>query len=165
MARSGLEAIFFGLESAARRCWTRRCARGWTSARGNRQCRRATGRAVRGDEYDRPLPFDTPETIQRSLDFLLEVRPDSIPVQVPGLLPGTPWMENPERYNFGVDRERALLMGLDYRIKLLFPPQFWDPLPYTVNGLDFREFSTLTLRFTAQLEAAGLLTGVPTTWR
>jgi len=45
-------------------------------------------------------------------------------------------------------------VALDYQIKLLFPPAYWQPLPYKVNGLSFAEFTALTSRFAAQLEAA-----------
>ena len=108
-----------------------------------------------------PLPFDTEATIRESLNFVTDLRPDSVPVQFPGLLPGTPWLEQPEKYNFEVDTEELLLTGLDYKIKLLFPPQFWEAPPYKVNGMTFSQFTALTMKFAGDLEVAGILTGVP----
>ena len=163
MARSGLRAIFFGLESGCQDILDR-----------------ATGKPIRLSEVKEtmhraqqagiftlasmivPLPFDTEETLQESLDFVLDARPDAIPVQFPGLLPGTPWMADPARYNIEMpDRDTFLEEGLDYKIKLLFPPAYWKPLPYRINGLDFHQFIALTARFVGALEQAGLLTAVP----
>ncbi len=163
MARSGLRSIFFGLESGCQEV-----------------LERATGKPVRLEEVREtmrraqaagiftvasmivPLPFDTEKTIAESLRFALEAKPDSIPVQLPGLAPGTPWLENPERYNIELeDRDAYLASILDYKIKLLFPPSYWAPLPYRVNGLSYREFTALTGKFAGDLERAGILTGVP----
>jgi radical SAM superfamily enzyme YgiQ (UPF0313 family) len=163
MARSGLRAIFFGLESGCQEVLDR-----------------ATGKPIRLSEVKEtmqraqqagifaiasmivPLPFDTEETIQESLNFALEARPDAIPVQFPGILPGTPWLERPEDYNLQIDdRDAFLTEALEYKIKLLFPPAYWQPLPYRVNGLDYHQFTALTARFVGALEQAGVLTGVP----
>lgn len=108
-----------------------------------------------------PMPFETEETMQESLQVLQSLRPDSVLVQFPGLLPGTPWFLEPEKYGFEVDREQYLLENLDYKIKLLFPPAFWKALPYKLNGRTFREFSALTGRFVAMVEQSGLVTGIP----
>ncbi len=163
MARSGLRSIFFGLESGCQEVLDR-----------------ATGKPVRLTEVAEtmrraqaagifvvasmivPLPFDTEETIAESLRFAIETRPDSIPVQFPGLAPGTPWLEHPEQYNLEIDDKAGYLAEiLEYKIKLLFPPSYWAPLPYRVNGLDYRKFAALTERFVGALEQAGILTGVP----
>jgi hypothetical protein len=106
-----------------------------------------------------PLPFDTPETLAESLRFVTELQPDAVPLQFPGLFPGTQWIEHPERYNIEMAGVREyLLASLGYRFKLLFPPQYWEPLPYRVNGLGFHEFTAITGRFARDLEAAGILT-------
>jgi hypothetical protein len=67
----------------------------------------------------------------RSLEMLLEMRPDSVPVQFPGVVPGTPWWNDPERYGFSFDAEEMTRVGLDYKIKLLFPPSMWEEPPYS----------------------------------
>ncbi len=162
MARSGLHAIFFGIESGCQEVLDKAVGKGLDLARVKQtvQAAQQAGLFV-ATSMIVPLPFDTEETIQRSLDFIIDLQPDAVPVQFPGLLPGTPWMEEPRRYNFEVDKPAALLEGLDYKIKLLFPPPFWDPLPYKINGMSFYEFTALTMQFTGALEQAGLLTNVP----
>jgi hypothetical protein len=71
-------------------------------------------------------------------------------------------MERPEDYNLQIDDREALVAEeLEYKIKLLFPPAYWEPLPYRVNGLDYHQFTALTARFAGALDQAGVLTGVP----
>ncbi len=47
---------------------------------------------------------------------------------------------------------------MDYKLKTLFPPSFWAPLPYRLNGMTFRQFARITERFALRLEAEGLVT-------
>jgi radical SAM superfamily enzyme YgiQ (UPF0313 family) len=162
MAQSGLRALFFGLESGCQEVLDRAAGKPIRL----REIRETVESARRAGIFIVasmivPLPFDTEETIEESLRFVLALRPDSVPVQLPGLLPGTPWLEQPEKYGFEVNKEEFLLEALDYKIKLLFPPAYWKPLPYRLNGMDYREFSARTAQFVARLEAAGILTGVP----
>lgn len=162
MARSGLYAIFFGIESGCQQILDKAVRKGIDLA----QVKKTVAAAKQAGIFTVtsmivPLPFDTRQTIQQSLEFMLDIQPDSVPVQFPGLLPGTPWMQEPEKFGFEVDREPALLAGLDYKIKLLFPPAYWDPLPYKLNGMDFRQFTGLTAEFISRLEARGILTGLP----
>lgn len=158
--RSGLRAMFFGLECGSPEL-----------------LRRATGKPIRIDQIRDtiraakaadiitvcsmivPMPFETEETLQQSLNLLLETAPDCVPVQFPGLLPGTPWFLEAERYGFEVDKEEYLKQNVGYKFKMLFPPQFWEPLPYKVNGRTFAEFTRDTVRFIMMLEQAGILTG------
>jgi radical SAM superfamily enzyme YgiQ (UPF0313 family) len=162
MRRSGLYSMFFGLETGSEDL-----------------LRKATGKPLRLDDVREavlaakaagiavvtsmivPLPFETEATLAESVGLLLELKPDSVPVQFPGLLPGTPWYDEPEKYAFEVDREQFLRDNLDYKIKLLFPPMFWKPLPYKVNGMAFSEFVKITEGFVRTLEQNGVLTGVP----
>ncbi len=162
MADSGLYAIFFGLESGCQRVLDKAVRKGINIA----MVKETVQKAQRAGLFVVtsmivPLPFDTEQTIKESLDFIIDLRPDSVPVQFPGLLPGTPWLEQPEKYNFEVDTEELLLAGLDYKIKLLFPPQFWELPPYKVNGMTFPEFTALTMKFAEDLEKTGILTAVP----
>ena len=162
MHQSGLYAIFFGIESGCQEVLDRAVRKGINLKTVKETVRKAqqAGLFVVTSMIV-PLPFDTPQTIQESLGFITDLEPDSVPVQFPGLLPGTPWFTEPGKYNFEVDRDELLLAGLNYKIKLLFPPQFWEAPPYKVNAMSFGEFTALTMKFTRALEKAGILTGVP----
>jgi radical SAM superfamily enzyme YgiQ (UPF0313 family) len=162
MRRSGLYAMFFGLETGSPEL-----------------LRQAAGKPIRLEHVSLtvraakaagivvvcsvivPMPFETEETLQETLRLLLDLRPDSVPVQFPGLLPGTAWFEHPQRYGFEVNTHEYMRENLDYKFKLLFPPTFWKPLPYKINGMSFGEFVQITMRFVGALEKEGILTNVP----
>jgi hypothetical protein len=162
MRRSGLVSMFFGLETGCEHLLKRAAGKpiSFPDIRSTVASAQRAGIAAVVSMII-PMPFETEETMAESLRVLQEIRPDSVPVQFPGLLPGTPWFERAEEYGFEVDRGQYLRENLDYKIKLLFPPAFWAPLPYRLNGMDFREFTGLTARFAGQLEQSGILTGVP----
>jgi len=84
-----------------------------------------------------------------------------VPLQFPGLMPGTRWAQDPAKYNLDIpDVEAYFTAFMGYRIKLLFPPPFWTPLPYKVNGMSFQEFIGVTMWFAGRLEQAGILTNL-----
>lgn len=162
MARSGLHAIFFGIESGCQEVLERAVGKklDLTTVRETVESAQRAGVFVVASMIV-PLPFDTEQTIAESLEFLKQVRPDSVPVQFPGVIPPTPWGQDPAAYGFDLDPDELHEVGMEYKIKLLFPPSLWDPLPYRLNGMDFRQFTALTMRFAAELEQAGILVGVP----
>jgi hypothetical protein len=162
MRASGLEAMFFGLETGSSELLRRAAGKPITvqAIRATVQEAKAAGIAVVCSMIV-PMPFETEETLAESLRLLLDIRPDSVPLQFPGLFPGTPWFERPREYGFDVDIPQYVRENMDYKFRLLFPPQFWQPLPYRVNGMDFAQFTAVTGRFAAALEAEGILTGVP----
>jgi radical SAM superfamily enzyme YgiQ (UPF0313 family) len=105
-----------------------------------------------------PAPGDDEKTMQESFDLLMDIRPDSIFIQFPGIYPRTPWLENPEKYGFELDAENYCRQIMNYKLKTLFPPSFWSPLPYKLNGMRFRQFARITEKFALRLEANGLVT-------
>jgi len=104
-----------------------------------------------------PAPFDTPETIQQTLDFTIEIGVDFSPV-LPPLLTGTEtvWAKQSER--FGIEKNDDWIeQMLMWDINLNYPIVLWDELPYKLNGMPFREFAQVT-----QMAANSLLQrGVP----
>ncbi|MFH2068233.1 MAG: radical SAM protein [Candidatus Omnitrophota bacterium] len=108
-----------------------------------------------------PAPGETEETKKKTLEFLLRTRPDSVLVQFPGILPGTEWFKNPEKYGFSIKNKKAYPdKVMNYKMRLFFPPRFWDPLPYRVDGKKFRSFVRETELFLKKLESVGLTTGI-----
>ncbi len=108
-----------------------------------------------------PAPGETEETKKRTLEFLLRTKPDSVLVQFPGIMPGTEWAKNPEKYGFSIKNKETYPEAImNYKMRLFFPPRFWDPLPYRVDGKKFRSFVRETELFLKEAEAAGLTTGI-----
>ena len=132
LAKSGLYSLFFGLESGCQEVLDKAVHKGIRLEKVAETMRAARSAGLfSAASMIVPLPFDTEETLAESLRFVIDLQPDAVPLQFPGLMPGTRWIAEPGKYNIEVgDVERFLLDGLDYRIKLLFPPQFWTPLAY-----------------------------------
>jgi hypothetical protein len=123
------------------------------------QTREAGIRAIASIIY--PAPFEDEQSRAETLSFLQEVAPDSVPVTIPGMIPGTPWEREPEKYGFEKSKRRDFWSyALTYKIKLLFPPSLWKPLPYRLNGKASRQLFRECEQFIMDLEGMGLLTNV-----
>ena len=160
LRRSGCEAIFYGLESGSERILREAFNKPLDLAEAERvirQTKEAGICAIASVIY--PAPFEDEESRRATLEFLRRVRPDSVPVTIPGMIPGTPWEKDPEKYGFKKS-ERADLWeyGLTYKIKLLFPPSLWKPLPYTLNGKSSKQLFAECEAFIRDIEAEGLVT-------
>lgn len=105
-----------------------------------------------------PAPGDNAETMEETFDLLTDIRPDSVFIQFPGIYPRTPWAQNPGKYGFDLDAKTYCRKIMGYKIKTLFPPSFWSPLPYRLNGMKFRKFARITEQFALRLERNGLVT-------
>lgn len=162
MRQSGLHAMFFGLETGSEELLARSVRKPikLQQVRETVAAAKAAGIFVACSMIV-PAPFETEETLEQSAQLIFELRPDSVPVQFPGLFPGAPWLEDPREYGFEVDKDQYMRENLDYKFKMLFPPMFWEPLPYKLNGMAFNEFTAITAKFVATLEANGILTNVP----
>ena len=162
LRRSGCEAIFYGLESASRRMLSDAYGKPIRLEEAQRvicATRDANIRAIVSVIY--PGPFEDARSRNETLLFLLRARPDSVPVTIPGLIPGTTWETEPERFGFEKSNRADLWeYALTYKIKLLFPPSLWKPLPYRLNGKKSRRLFRECGDFIADLEKHGLLTDV-----
>jgi hypothetical protein len=49
---------------------------------------------------------------------------------------------------------------MNYKIKALFPPRMWQPLPYRVNGMSFKEFAYETEKFQKDINKLGINTSI-----
>ncbi len=163
LRQSGCEAIFYGLESGSPRVLREGFNKPLDlekAARVIRQTRGAGITAIASVIY--PGPFEDAQSRAQTMAFLQRVRPDSVPVTIPGMIPGTPWEREPERYGFEkLDRKDIWEYALTYKIRLLYPPSLWKPLPYRLNGKSSKELFGECEQFINDVEAAGILTNVP----
>jgi radical SAM superfamily enzyme YgiQ (UPF0313 family) len=107
-----------------------------------------------------PAPGETQETEQETLNLLSETMPDSAPIQFPLIAPGTEWFKNPERFGFRFNRDTFLKKTMDYKIKFMFPPRFWEPFPYRVNGKKFKQYARDLEQFIKKVEKLGVTTTI-----
>jgi radical SAM superfamily enzyme YgiQ (UPF0313 family) len=106
-----------------------------------------------------PSPFDNEKTLKESLDLLLSIRPDSVPVNIPGVLPRTPWAEDPERFGI-VLGDNYFNDMMFYSPTLLLPPKMWKPMRYSIGGKSFEQIASESNSFAERLESEGILTQV-----
>jgi len=159
--KSGCMSIFFGLESGSpeilKKAFNKKnCLEDAESV--IKACREAGIFTVVSVIY--PAPFETDRTRKETMNFLLKTKPDSVLVQFPGLYPQTVWGRNPSRFNFTVETETYALDVMTYQIKQFFPPRYWNPLPYRVNGMVFKEYARETEKFQKELNQNGMVTFV-----
>ncbi len=162
LRRSGCEAIFYGLESASPRILKDAFNKPLDLAQAERvlqETKEAGIHAIASVIF--PAPFEDAESRAETMDFLKRVRPDSVPVTIPGMIPGTEWEREPAKYGFQkLDRKDIWDYALTYKIKLLFPPSMWKPLPYTLNGKTSKRLFRECEGLMRDLEGEGLLTNL-----
>ena len=88
------------------------------------------------------------------------MRPDSAPTQFPIIAPGTEWFRRPESFGFEFNRNTFLRKTMNYKIKFMFPPRFWKPFPYKVNGKRFKQYARDLEQFINKVEELGITTSI-----
>jgi len=160
LRESGLVSLFFGIESGSQKMLDsiHKCLSLGVLKKALQSSKKARIYTVGSVIY--PLPGESSETKYETLRFLEETWPDSVPVQFAGLYPGTPWFSEPGKYGFLTDMDEYPEKVMDYKIKLLFPPNLWKDPGYRIDGKKFRRFSQETMSMIRDIEKMGILTGV-----
>jgi radical SAM superfamily enzyme YgiQ (UPF0313 family) len=107
-----------------------------------------------------PAPGETKATEEETLNLLSEVRLDSAPVQFPLVVLGTKWANKPEEFGLQLDKYTLIQKTMSYKIKFMFPPRFWKPFPYRVNGKKFKEYAQELEQFIKKVEKLGITTTI-----
>jgi hypothetical protein len=107
--------------------------------------------------------METEETKKQTLDLLLETRPDSVPISLPGVIPGTDWAQNPGKYGFSMQDEKKHYENLmTHRVNHLCPPVLISSLPgFSSNGKSTADLVEEIGRFVQVLNRNGILTHMP----
>lgn len=109
-----------------------------------------------------PVPGETAATKARTLEYLREVRPDSIVVEPPVVIPGTQWAEEPSRFGIKInDRNAYVDAMMRYKMRIHYPPALLQPLPgISVGGRIDRELIAEAGAFCRELEKSGIDTQI-----
>jgi len=107
-----------------------------------------------------PAPGDNLDTMQQTLDLLQISGVDSAPVQFAGVYPSTTWANEFKKYGFDLNPEEYAHQVKDYKIKNIFPPQFWEPISVKIDGKSFSEYLDDTITMVLELESRGILSDV-----
>jgi len=106
-----------------------------------------------------PSPFETEQTKKQTLEFLVKIDPDSVPVCPPGLVPGSIWTKHPDRFGFELESDFNFVM-MCYKLKLNYPLIFWDLLPYKLDGKRSDEIFRESFECAQALEKRGFTTQI-----
>jgi radical SAM superfamily enzyme YgiQ (UPF0313 family) len=159
--RSGCMSIFFGIESGSVEILRRSMGKRTAVSR----LTEVIGRSKKAGLFTVgsiifPAPFETEESEEQTLRLLCDVKPDSVVVQFPILYPQTEWAKNPGKFGLSFDETEYIEAAMTYKAKPLMPIGFWDDLPFSMNGKDFRTIRAEASRFSEKLERMGILTSV-----
>lgn len=106
-----------------------------------------------------PNADDNEITRNETMSLLKKLKPDSVPCHWPILMPNTKWFETPEEFNFQCPSKEAHLHNmLTYKVRLMFPPEFWKPMVYDVGGRDYQTYARENNEFIQELERSDILT-------
>ena len=106
-----------------------------------------------------PCPHDTPETLEQTLDVLIETKPDAVVIQPALVLPGTSWHTDSDKFGFELDENYINILML-YRTRLLLPLALWDPFPYKIAGKTFYEAVAIAQELAIELEKRNIIAGI-----
>lgn len=161
LKKSGCQAIFFGVESGSERILAESFGKRFSIPQAKkilRDCKASGIFTIASIIY--PAPFEDTISRNETVDFLKELKPDSVVMTFPILIPTTAWAEDPGRFGFRINDRNFIEHAMDYKIKWLLPPRFWKRLPYTLNGKKFNYYTRMTSNLSRDLREEGLSVGI-----
>ena len=158
--QSGCVSLFFGVESGSQEILDKDINKGVKVE----QIVRALKRAKKANllvvaSIIAPFPRETQDTLKQTLDVLVEANPDSVVINLPGVIPNTQWYENSGKFGFKLS-EDYIEKSMMYRIRLLLPPILWEPLPYHIGDKTHYEAIAMAQWLATELEKKGIITGI-----
>jgi radical SAM superfamily enzyme YgiQ (UPF0313 family) len=165
LRKSGLSALFFGLETGSERVLKESMGKRRDSKRLLERARACLDQGIfLCTSVIFPAPGETDDTEEETFALLcelLEGRPDcAVPIQPAFPQPGSKWGDEMERYGFTGDRMRVLEDMLERRVSRIIPSHLLKPLPYELDGASFTELARRSHAFGCRLSERGILTGI-----
>ncbi len=165
LRRSGLTALFFGVESGAETL----LRDGLGKRIGPETAARVLAAALDAGIFVcgsviHPAPGETEATTAQTRDLLLGIfrgRDKGSALVLPPLpQPGSRWWEEMSRFGFEGDREAVLAALAARRTRHLLPMNTFEPLPYSLDGVPYVEMCRRTAALAGDLRDRGVLTNM-----
>ncbi len=161
MKKSGCFGVFFGIESGSPRILNSAMNKGLARGQSEKAIKLAKEAGLfTAASVIFPAPGEDEKTEAETLELLARCLPDAAPAQFPLLTPGTKWFRDPELFGFILDKKSYTRMAMNYKIKLMFPPRFWKPFPYKINGEPYKISCMKLDNFIKKVEALGITTTI-----
>ncbi|OGC36957.1 hypothetical protein A2311_04825 [candidate division WOR-1 bacterium RIFOXYB2_FULL_48_7] len=106
-----------------------------------------------------PSPGENLETERESLAFIRSANPDSVIVNPPIVIPGTPWQIDATDFGFELPDD-YLSRALAFPIKHLLPPKLWPKAPWSLDGQSSRQLFARSGAFAKAVASMGIPTGI-----
>jgi len=141
MKNAGGVSVFFGIESGNQGILDKMKKRiRLEEIKNNVIMAKKAGLFVSGS-FIYPAPFDNEQTKNDTIKFISELNLDATNVLFPVIYPGIAWAEDTSRYNIEIlmTKERFLEYSM-FNLSSLYLgcPNKLPPLPYKINGQDFK---------------------------
>jgi radical SAM superfamily enzyme YgiQ (UPF0313 family) len=104
-----------------------------------------------------PAPGESAATKKETLELLLQIRPDSVCVNIPIVAPNTAWYSEASKRGIKLPPNYELEL-MYFTPKLMLAPDQWDRLSFEIDGKNFYELAKESNDFANVLEANGILT-------
>ncbi len=162
LQQAGLRALFLGIESGSDELLAGSLGKKTTASR----IREVVGACMDAGIFVsgsiiHPAPGETQQSRHETLQLLLDLfsgrDAGAVPVLPPLPEPGSLWWERMESYGFEGDRDRIIDALCRRRVRMFLPMNMFEPLPYSLDGRDYREVTARTASLTAELRGAGIM--------
>jgi len=161
LTKAGLYALFFGVESGNQRMLSTTLGKKTKVEDIEDVLKRSSSAGIYTvASIIYPAPGDTDETMADTVNLLDRCCVQSAPVQFAGVYPNSTWYREYKKFGFDLDPVSYPKTVISYKIKTLFPPQFWDPLPVKIDNKEFLQYAAETGEIVRMLEERGILTDV-----
>jgi hypothetical protein len=166
LRRSGLVALFFGVESGAPELLRGPLGKKIVPQKAREVLAACLDAGIFvSASIIFPSPGETDETEAQTVGLLTELFAGrtgecSVPVQPAFPQPGSQWWKDFESYGFSGDRQELLEAICSLRVRHLLPVSLWEPPPYGMDGHGIAYHTARTTAFARKLESRGILTGM-----
>lgn len=162
MKKAGCESLLFGLESGSHEIQKNvinKVIKLEDAKRVIDECKSHGIKTVMSVIY--PNPKETEESRKETLHYLDKLKPDSVFICMPFIVPRTKWFLNPEAYDIEIpSKERHIDFMMTYHVRFNGHPILWNFGKHKVNGLDFRQQGLECGKFVDEIRKIGIVTQI-----